>query len=302
MDIKEFIGNFRGFNRYYSNLLSKFDKNLYDKLLNLVESRVVTEIFNNVTITAREISDNLNINKSQLSRIIAQLEKKGIIERKSIAGDKRSYTIFLTAEGKKIHQEQVENIRKGLYEELSGYNKKELFLLNLAMNIFRNTYERNHKIMIYEGKTKDLGFISDLHCRIYTEMKYKDSFQKYVFLSIANSIDSIKQSNIWIAEVDGIRVGTIAIVETNKGWWQVRWFAVDSKYQGLGIGKKLVEKVMKYIEKRNISKIFLWTVKDLSAARSLYGKNGFLLKESVTNEEWKDTIVVEEKWVLDRTK
>nr|OTO68626.1 hypothetical protein A5866_000824 [Enterococcus sp. 12C11_DIV0727] len=91
-------------------------------------------------------------------------------------------------------------------------------------------------------------------------------------------------------------------METNKGWWQVRWFAVDSKYQGLGIGKKLVEKVMKYIEKRNISKIFLWTVKDLSAARSLYGKNGFLLKESVTNEEWKDTIVVEEKWVLDRTK
>lgn len=77
---------------------------------------------------------------------------------------------------------------------------------------------------------------------------------------------------------------------------ETRWFFVNDSMQGKGIGNKLVEKAMQFCEDHGYTKISLWTIDILHAARHLYKKHGFTLTETKKNTEWTDHVLLEEKW------
>ncbi|WDF82904.1 GNAT family N-acetyltransferase [Lacticaseibacillus pabuli] len=296
MNTNEFIDKYRAFNRYYADLLSSFDRTLYGDPFTLVEDRVVTAIWDNEPISPAEISNELNLNKSQLSKILSKLAKQEVISRTANPQDKRSTLITLTAHGKSLQRQQVGIVHTGLHQFFVPYTHTQLRRIDSAMTTLQKALTNQHEVKIEPGQLADIGYIADLHARVYTSRGYHAVFQYYVLAALADYAKSKMDGVTFIAKVDGQRAGTISLVEAEDGNWQVRWFVVDPLFQGHGLGKQLMQALMDYAKQNEITKMYLWTVSELKAARSLYGRNGFAQVESKQNTEWKDDPVMEERW------
>lgn len=126
-------------------------------------------------------------------------------------------------------------------------------------------------------------------------------FEYYVMKGLAEFLINSEGGELWIAEVDGKMAGSIAITKSKDQVSQLRWFILDERYHGLGIGKKLMDTAINYCKQQGYKHVFLWTVSVLGAARHLYQKYQFRLTEEKQNYEWTGSKLVEERWDLELT-
>jgi DNA-binding MarR family transcriptional regulator len=105
------IARFRSFNRFYTAVIGLLDKHYLNSGFSLSEGRILYEIYHSTGeigaggdvargVTARELSVKLNLDKSYLSRMLDQFEKKKLVEKKRSDEDKRSFYLFLSRSGK----------------------------------------------------------------------------------------------------------------------------------------------------------------------------------------------------------
>ena len=64
--------------------------------LNSSQYQFILNLFDNPGITQDKLPELICINKSNVARTLAQLEKKGLIRREVNQEDKRTATVFLT--------------------------------------------------------------------------------------------------------------------------------------------------------------------------------------------------------------
>ncbi len=82
------------------------------------------------------------------------------------------------------------------------------------------------------------------------------------------------------AHVDGMLAGSIAIDGSQKersGWARLRWFLLDPRFQGHGIGRSLLQQALAFAEKPVFAGTYLWTVEGLPQSLRLYEQNGFVV-------------------------
>ena len=144
----------------------------------------------------------------------------------------------------------------------------------------------------------EASYVSYLHMKFYREnYGFKPIFEYYVMKGLSEFLQDPSGSNLWIAETEGLVVGSIAIVKTSEAA-QLRWFLVDTEYQGRGIGRNLMTTAMRFCEEHKYQRVFLWTISTLEAARHLYKEFGFTLMEEKPNDDWTDSTIIEERWEL----
>lgn len=54
-------------------------------------------------LSQRDLADRLQLEKSTVSRMVAQMENQGLVVRERDAGNRRYYRIHLTAKGRALH-------------------------------------------------------------------------------------------------------------------------------------------------------------------------------------------------------
>jgi GNAT superfamily N-acetyltransferase len=103
----------------------------------------------------------------------------------------------------------------------------------------------------------------------------------------------------WIAEVDGERAGSIALVTADDpGTARLRILFVSRDARGLGLGSRLVEHCLDFARAAGYERVVLWTASLLHSARRIYEANGFtLVKEEPFRGFGHD--LVGQDWVLD---
>jgi ribosomal protein S18 acetylase RimI-like enzyme len=84
---------------------------------------------------------------------------------------------------------------------------------------------------------------------------------------------------VFFAILDGEVVGTAAMIQTDKGIYELAKMAVAKQFQGLGIGKKLLRRCIDFSKEREATEIFLITNDSLKPALSLYLSFGFVLND-----------------------
>ncbi len=105
MDEQEIIDKIREFNRFYMPALRLLGNHYLGGEYSATEVRIFYELYHNVGCNAAFLVQQLNIDKSYLSKILAGYEKKGYIERVQSKEDRRSYNLYLTEAGKAREQE-----------------------------------------------------------------------------------------------------------------------------------------------------------------------------------------------------
>ena len=88
-----------------------------------------------------------------------------------------------------------------------------------------------------------------------------------------------KGGEVFFAVLDGEVVGTAAMIQTDKGIYELAKMAVARQFQGLGIGKKLLKRCVDFSKEREATEIFLITNDSLKPALSLYLSFGFVLND-----------------------
>ncbi|MFJ3387048.1 MULTISPECIES: MarR family winged helix-turn-helix transcriptional regulator [unclassified Lysinibacillus] len=118
---KEIIYDIRQFNRFYTKVLGLFNNQILDTDYSLTEARILFEISERTECIANNLVQELNIDRSYLSRILRKFEREGLIEKKSSPIDSRKNLLFLTRKGEELldkinnqSDEQVNQLFNGL--------------------------------------------------------------------------------------------------------------------------------------------------------------------------------------------
>ncbi|MCL6637234.1 MAG: N-acetyltransferase [Alicyclobacillus sp.] len=93
--------------------------------------------------------------------------------------------------------------------------------------------------------------------------------------------------NFTVAEVDGKVVGTVGLHVLWKDLAEVRSLAVDPAYQGMGIGRKLVEHVIAEAEQLGVAQVL-----SLTYQTEFFRKLHFHLveRDTLPHKVWKDCV------------
>lgn len=81
---------------------------------------------------------------------------------------------------------------------------------------------------------------------------------------------------VFFAKYNNEIVGTCAMVWYNEKWLELIKMAVTEKYQGLKIGKALIERCIEDAKTIQAEKLILETAEELTSAIALYEKSGFV--------------------------
>ncbi len=124
---------------------------------------------------------------------------------------------------------------------------------------FSSEYKKELKRLNYEWLEKYF-YVEE------NDKKVLSNPQKYI-------ID--KGGFVFYAKIEEEIVGSAALMKVSAGVFELGKMAVTQKFQGLGIGKKLLEYSLDFAEKNKIEKVFLFTDSKLKPAIALYEKYGF---------------------------
>jgi N-acetylglutamate synthase-like GNAT family acetyltransferase len=141
----------------------------------------------------------------------------------------------------------------------------------------------------HDLKPGDIGYIIYLHGILYSrENKYDQTFEAYVAHGLLQFVHNFNpyRDRIWLAEVNGIIIGSIAIVRTTKDEAQLRWYLVHPEFRGQGLGKQLLGEALNFCRERKYSNVFLWTTSELAAAAHIYSQAGFKKTETKSHKVW----------------
>ena len=125
-----------------------------------------------------------------------------------------------------------------------------------------------------------LGRIVELHGAYYhTNWGLNLYFEAKVATELAAFLNRFnpERDGAWFAKDGDKIVGGIFIDGGDADGPRLRWFIIDPKYQGRGLGNRLMEAAMTFCDEQKFPRVYLTTFAGLDAARHLYEKFGFKL-------------------------
>ena len=136
-----------------------------------------------------------------------------------------------------------------------------------------------------------IGKITELHAVYYFEnWSFDLSFESQVGRELSEFMSRFQEGRdgFWTAFVGDEFAGAVAIdgdTEEEFGA-RLRWFIVDPRFQGWGVGARLIEKALEFCRKAGYQAVHLWTFQGLEAARILYERAGFRLYKEECLDKW----------------
>ena len=131
------IENIRSFNRFYTKHLGLFNKEILNTSCTLTESRILYEINERENCIANEIANDLNIDRSYMSRILNGFIKKELIIKTASTMDHRKQILSLTGKGQELLDEINKQSDVQIRELLSGLSYEDIAMIEKSMNIIQ---------------------------------------------------------------------------------------------------------------------------------------------------------------------
>ncbi|PST19155.1 MarR family transcriptional regulator [Rhizobium sp. JAB6] len=274
----------RNFNRFYTNFLGVLNKAYLDSPYTLTDARVLFEVGFRGGVAASALTRDLHLDPAYLSRIVKRFRQDGLIETTPDPNDARSQIMKVTEKGQAQYEEFVRRSRAqiaGYFEKLApGEAERVVGAMRTIQETLSSDRTAAPTATIRNHRPGDIGWIVQSQARFYTEeFGWDDRFEGLAaevagkFLSNFNP----QKDRCWIAERDGLNVGSAMITDGGDGIAKLRLLYVDKTARGLGLGKLLVDECIRFSRDAGYKKLSLWTNDILDTARAIYIKAGFRL-------------------------
>ncbi len=93
--------------------------------ISMSQAFAVHELDTDVPLSQRELADRLRLEKSTVSRMIADLERLGLVERERDPASRRTKRLRLTGEGRALHVRIAANYREQFRHWAAGLSDTE---------------------------------------------------------------------------------------------------------------------------------------------------------------------------------
>jgi DNA-binding MarR family transcriptional regulator/GNAT superfamily N-acetyltransferase len=281
------IGAVRAFNRFYPLKVGLLSPGYLHSSFSITEARVIYELAQRPETAVAELRLDLGLDAGYLSRMLSRLEGEGLIARKPSREDRRRQVVKLTAKGRRTFATLDRRSSEELGEILTRYTEEQQRRLVEAMGTIRTILgepSERRRAEIRRARIGDHGWVLERHAHLYPPGPgWGEPFVALVARVIAEYLDDpdADHERAWIAELDGQRAGGVYCVRKSDEVAQLRLLFVDDWARGHGLGRRLVDRCIRFARQRGYQRMVLWTNNSLASARRIYDAAGFVQ----TNEE-----------------
>lgn len=297
------IAAVRRFSRFYTRIIGALQEGLLESRFSLAEARVLYELAQRIGITAKELSRELDIDPGYLSRILQRLEQDGLIARVVSEADKRQSLLSLTDAGRTAFAPLDERSREHIGALLASLPEPAQASLVGAMGTIEQLLgsARPRPWLLRQHRPGDIGWVVSRHGALYAQEYGCDARFEALVAKVAGAFlaahDQARE-RCWIAECDGVNVGSVFVVRESDELARLRLLLVEPAARGLGIGRRLVQECLNFARAAGYRRMTLWTNDVLVAARAIYQQVGFRLVASAPHQNFGPPMVGED-WELE---
>lgn len=293
----------RRFNRFYTRAIGVLERGYLGGPYTLAENRVLYEIAHGGGVTPGAIAQALDLDAGYLSRMLARLERDGMVVRTRSPSDGRSVTFTLTDEGSTffagLNARTVERV-EALVGDLSAPQKAELADALDRAQALLSPQAAKPPIVLRGHQTGDMGWVTERHGVFYGEAHgWAPKIEAVTARICADFLDNFdpERERCWIAERGGERVGSVFMVRESEGVARLRLLLLEPAARGEGLGRRLVDECIAFAREKGYREIVLWTHEVLTAARAIYAAAGFQMVDSYVHDDFGKP-EVSETWKL----
>jgi DNA-binding MarR family transcriptional regulator/GNAT superfamily N-acetyltransferase len=296
----------RRFNRFYTSAIGVLDRRYLGSPYSVAEGRVLYEVATGEGVTPKAVSEITRIDPGYLSRILARLERDGMVARRRSAADGRSVELRLTPDGAAMFAGfnlRSEALAEDLIQGLSADERRRLVdAIETAQALLGKKAPADAPIVLRPHGPGDMGWVTERHGVLYgREYGWGSGIEAVTARVCADFLEHFDpaKERCWIAERGGERVGCVFLVKEPDalGVARLRLLLVEPGGRGAGLGRRLVEECVAFARQAGHREIVLWTHEVLTAARKIYAAAGFEITETWTHAEFGKS-EVSETWRL----
>jgi DNA-binding MarR family transcriptional regulator/GNAT superfamily N-acetyltransferase len=294
------ISAVRAFNRFYTRKLGVFDQHFMKSPFSLSEGRVLYELAHRDDLAAKQIGSELGLDPGYLSRLIQNFDEKGLITRTPLASDRRQYQLSLTAKGRqafaKLDRSSDDQVASMIETLGDGDRRRLVEAMAVIERLLGGSDAPPAPAILRDPRPGDMGWVVQSHGALYaSEYGFDSSFEALVAEISAKFLVSFDASRerCWIAELDGVQVGSVFLVKHSDDVAKLRLLLVDPAGRGQRLGQRLVAECIAFAKACGYRKITLWTQSILLAARKIYQDAGFVLVASEPHRSFGQSLVGE---------
>lgn len=282
------VRQLRAFNRFYTQRIGVLDPYL-DSEFSLTEVRVLYELAHRDQPTATELARDLALDAGYLSRILRRFESRGWLARAPSPADARQSLLQLTGSGHAAFAPLQQRSRDEAAQLLGALPEPDQRKLMDAMATIQRVLAPGslpapaRTAVLRDLQPGDMGWVVQQHGEIYArEYGWNSEFEGLVAGIAAQIIKNFDPhwERCWMAELDGERVGSAFVVRKSKTVAQLRLLILTPAARGLGLGARLTDECLAFARSKGYRKLVLWTNGNLTAARDIYARRGFVLTQS----------------------
>ncbi|OEO31548.1 hypothetical protein VW23_015605 [Devosia insulae DS-56] len=297
------IAEIRRFNRAFARWLGLFDEHYSRTDYSPAESRLFYELAAAGHTNGANLARSMGVDPAYLSRMLQKFVSEGLVAVSPSISDRRRNQLALTPDGDRAAA-SVEAAANGaiadLVAPLSETERRELVSAMQTIARLVDAEQSGASIILRPHRIGDVAHVVARQSQLYAgEFGWDGSYEALaaeIGGKFLQHFDAATEG-CWIAERDGKVIGSVFVVDAGQGVAQLRLLYVEPEARGLGVGKLLVDQVVRFARDKRYARIRLWTQASLVAARKLYAAAGFTLTESKPHHSFgKD--LVGEYWEL----
>jgi DNA-binding MarR family transcriptional regulator/GNAT superfamily N-acetyltransferase len=281
------------------------DQHLMKSPFSLSEARVLYELAHRDDLSAKEIGAELGLDAGYLSRIVQNFDESGLITRKPLASDRRQYRLALTARGRqafaKLDSSSHDEVGAMLAALPRGAGGRLTAAMGTIERLLGASQAPSPAATLRDPRPGDMGWVVQSHGALYaSEYGFDSSFEGLVAEIAAKFLASFDASRerCWIADIDGVQVGSVFLVRQSDDVAKLRLLLVDPAGRGQRLGQRLVAECIGFAKACGYRKITLWTQSILVAARRIYQDTGFVLVATEPHRSFGQSLIGE-TWELE---
>jgi DNA-binding MarR family transcriptional regulator/ribosomal protein S18 acetylase RimI-like enzyme len=281
----------RRFNRFYTGAIGALHEGLLQSRFSLTEARVLYELAQRADVTATELGRELDLDSGYLSRILQRFEREGLIVRALSEVDRRQSLLSLTAAGREAFAPLDARSREEVGARLAALSEPAQASLVGAMQQIEALLGARGAApwLLRQHRPGDIGWVVARHGALYAEEYGLDARFEALVAQVAGAFlahHDPARERCWIAERDGVNVGSVFLVQKSDEVAKLRLLIVEPTARGSGIGRRLVTECIGFARSAGYRRITLWTNDVLLAARTIYQQTGFRLVASAPHQDF----------------
>jgi DNA-binding MarR family transcriptional regulator/ribosomal protein S18 acetylase RimI-like enzyme len=270
----------RSFNRYYTMRLGLLRGRYLNSEFSLTEARVLYELAQAAQITAATLRRSLSMDAGYISRLLASLEKRGLLQTKPSQHDRRALLLKLTSSGKRSAARVNRRSSREMELLLQTVPAVERLAVTQSLSRVQQILSSAERARDQETPAKviraTLSQAADARALLNEYYREVNVTQRDTPSAIHNFLTS-PNSVFWIAYVDNTPAGCV-VLRPLKGFRsavECKRLYVRAQFRRQGIAEALLDAMEDYARRSSLRWIYLDSKDDLQVAIAFYRRRGY---------------------------